>query len=336
MKKLIYLAFIFIAISACNNERVINSETNEINTGVDSDSWVLIPSGDFYSGMHEQETLIDYDYEMMVTHVTNGQFAKYLNEAMAKSTIKIVDNEIVGYYKGDKFDGYLHEFEIPEGDKLYMPVNGAGGHVKLVDNSFVVDKGYDNHPVVMVTWFGANAYVEFYGYRLPTEKEWEKAARGDDTRAYPWGDEVGGYITNYRSDKNALQRLVGGKKTRTTPVGYYNGQTHTKGGGKGSGRNSKDFVTKDNRSPYGLYDMGGNVWQWTGDDYADVHYRYMKGGSFNNYEYNLFVWARNSAGPDFYNINIGFRCARDVKVEKPTETNETDINESDNTEKSDK
>ena len=332
MRNLIYLTFIFIAVSACNNERIVNSETNEIKTGIDSDSWVLIPPGNFYSGMHEKETVLDYDYEMMITHVTNNQYAKYLNEAMAKSTIKIVENQIVGYYKGDKFDEYLHEFEITEGDKLHMPVNEAGCHVKLVDNNFVVDKGFGNHPVVMVTWFGAKAYADFYGYRLPTEKEWEKAARGDDTRAYPWGNDVGGYITNYRSDKNSLQRLIGGKKTRTTPVGYYNGQTYS----KGKGKNAKDFVTKENKSPYGLYDMGGNVWQWTGDDYADVHYRYMRGGSFNNYEYNLVVWARNSAGPDFYNINIGFRCARDVKIEKPIETDKADLEESDNSEKSQK
>ena len=67
--------------------------------------------------------------------------------------------------------------------------------------------------------------------------------------------------------------------------------------------------------------MGGNVWQWVNDDYEKVHYRYLKGGSFSNYEYNIFVWARNSAGPDYFSINMGFRCARDVKaVEAVDET----------------
>lgn len=69
--------------------------------------------------------------------------------------------------------------------------------------------------------------------------------------------------------------------------------------------------------------MGGNVWQWVGDDYKKVHYRYMKGGSFTNYEYNLFVWARNSAGPDHYSINLGFRCASDPKVERTTPADST-------------
>ena len=63
--------------------------------------------------------------------------------------------------------------------------------------------------------------------------------------------------------------------------------------------------------------MGGNVWQWLSDDYSKVHYRYMRGGSFTNYEYNIFVWARNDAGADFYNINIGFRCARDIVKAEP-------------------
>ena len=318
MKNLIYIAFVLLVFSACNSKPVVNNEINEIETGVDPNAWALVPAGVFYSGMHEKETILDYDYEIMITDVTNAQYAKYLTEALAKDSIKIIDNQVFGFYPGDKFDGYLHEMKITAGDKLYMPINKPGCHIKYVDGKFVVDKGFNNHPVVMVTWFGANAYAKFYGYRLPFEKEWEKAARGTDTRPFPWGDEIGGYITNYRSDKNSLQRLMGGKKARTTPVGYYNGRTYSRGNGK----NAKDFVTKDNRSPYGLYDMGGNVWQWVGDDYPKVHYRYMRGGSFNNYEYNLFVWARNSAGPDFCDINVGFRCARDVKKENPVKVDE--------------
>jgi len=318
MKNIIYITTLILLIFSACNEPVVNNEINRIETGINPNSWIQIPAGIFYSGMHEKETLIGYDYEMMITDVSNAQYAKYLTEALAVDSIKITDNQVFGYYPGDKFDEYLHEEEITSGNKLYMPINKLGCHIKYLNGKFIVDKGFDNHPVVMVTWFGANAYAKFYGYRLPSEKEWEKAARGTDTRPYPWGNEIGSYITNYRSDKNSLQRLLGGKTTRTTPVGYYNGKTYS----HGQGKNAKDFVTKDNKSPYGLYDMGGNVWQWTGDDYPKVHYRYMRGGSFNNYEYNIFVWARNSAGPDFYDINIGFRCAKDVKKENPVKTDE--------------
>ncbi len=314
MKKLIYIAFILLGTIACNTEIVVNETTAVIETGVDADSWITIPAGTFNSKMIFHEDEIDYDYEMMLTHVTNAQYAKYLTEALAKGTIKIHEDSIMGDYKGEPFDEYLHEEEIPAGEKLQMPLSKAGTHISLVDNAFVVDEGFDNHPVINVTWFGANSYAEFYGYRLPTEREWEKAARGhEDTRAYAWGDEISSNITNFGSGKTALQRVVGGNVARTTPVGYYNGKTYG------------DFETEDNRSPYGLYDMGGNAWQWVGDDYANVHYRYMKGGSFTNYEYNLFVWARNSAGPSHNSINLGFRCARDVKVlEATTEAIVTD------------
>lgn len=293
-----------------------SSNNSAIVTGVNPDSWVTVPSGEFFSGMHEKVTDIDYDYEIMITHVTNQQYVNYLNYALIEKTIKIVNNEVVGFYPGDKFDAYLHEEEVLPGDKLHMVIHEEGGQIILDNNVFSVADEFKNHPVVLITWFGAKAYADFYGYRLPTELEWEKAARGVDTRPYPWGDEISFTITNYASSKNALQRIMGDNAT-TTPVGYYNGNTYG------------DEKTENNISYYGLYDMGGNAWQWVGDDYPNVHYRYMKGGSFTNYEYNLFVWARNSAGPDFKSIYIGFRCARDVKVEAPVELEENtseDIN----------
>ena len=301
MKKILYISFVLIVLAACSNKTVVNTEIKNIETGVNPDTWIVIPAGPFYYGMHSLEEHIDYDYEIMATHVTNKQYAKFLNEALAAKAISLDGDSIKGHYPGDPFDGYLHEWKIPENDYILMPFGKAGSHIKLQDRTFVVDKGFENHPVVMVTWFGAKAYADFYGYRLPTEKEWAKAARGTDQRAYPWGDHINRYIANYKSTTNELQKLFGVKISRTSPVGYFNGKKY------------ENFQTEDNRSPYGLYDMGGNVWQWVGDDYPNVHYRYMRGGSFNNYEYNLFVWARNNAGPDFYNINVGFRCARDIK-----------------------
>lgn len=307
MKKLIYLFFAIIIFASCSKEVVVNSETKSIETGINPNDWVKIPAGEFLYNMHAHKEMIENDYEIMITDVTNKQYANFMNEAVAKGSIKIVGDSIKGFYPGDKFDNYLHEWEIPEGEYILMPFGEAGSHIKLKDKTFTVDKGFDNHPVVMVTWFGAKAYADFYGYRIPTEKEWAKAARGTDDRAYPWGNHINGNITNYGSSTNALQRLFGGKIARTSPVGYFNGKKYD------------DFQTEDNKSPYGLYDMGGNVWQWVGNDYPDVHYRYMRGGSFTNYEYNIFVWARNSAGPDFYNINVGFRCARDVKKQETVE-----------------
>ena len=152
-------------------------------------------------------------------------------------------------------------------------------------------------PVVLVTWFGAKAYCEFYDNRLPLEFEWEKAARGTDGRAYPWGDEIARNNANFYSSHDLFEKIVGGLGD-TTPVGFYNGQAY------------EGYQTLDSPSPYSLYDMAGNVWQWSGDIYDDTHLRYMRGGSKENYEYNLRTWTRNNAGPEYFSPNVGFRCVR--------------------------
>ena len=152
--------------------------------------------------------------------------------------------------------------------------------------------------MTMVTWFGAKAYCDFFDYRLPTEEEWEKSARGEDARPYTWGDGIETTNANYYSSHDIFEKIIGGLGD-TTPVGFYNGQTYD------------GYTTLDSPSPYGLYDMAGNVWQWAGNVYEDQHYRYMRGGSKDNYAYNLRVWTRNSAGPDYFSPAVGFRCLRD-------------------------
>lgn len=316
MKKHLYivLSLILMFSLSCSAQKSAEVEPIQfVETGVDSEAWVIIPAGEFLKGQHRHETMIEKAYEMMITDVTNEQYVRYLNEALAKGTIKIIDNQVMGFYKGDPFNGHKHEFEITAGDKLYMNLSEPGIRIKFGGNVFSVVKGFENHPVTFVTWFGANAYAEFYGWRLPSELEWEKAARGTDGRTYPWGEEISPNLANYRSSHTLFEKMLG-QNTTTTPVGFFNGKTH------------QGYETKDNQSPYGLYDMAGNVWQWCGDDYPDIHYRYMRGGSRTNYEYNLFTWARNSAGPDFYSMYIGFRCARDVQKQvdkdKRQKTNE--------------
>ncbi len=269
-----------------------------VDTGVDPEAWALIPAGPFLMGPHKEEAVIDYDYEMMVTDVTNAQFARYLNEALASGAVKLTDEGIVAYYPGDPFDGYDHEREIKAGDWLQYPVNHPDAKIVYENGTFTVKPGFENHPVTMVTWFGAKGYCEYYGWRLPTEKEWEKAARGTDGRAYPWGNEITEANANYYKSRDPFEKYLGGLG-ETTPVGFYNGGTYL------------GFQTEDSPSPYGLYDMAGNVWQWTADDYEKTHLRYLRGGSRSDYAYDLRVWTRNSAGPDYYSPSIGFRCARD-------------------------
>jgi formylglycine-generating enzyme required for sulfatase activity len=269
-----------------------------IDTGIDPAAWAQVPAGEFLMGRHDHETGLDYDYEIMITDVTNSQYARYLNEALAEGTIKIEDNEITGFYPGDDFNAYRHEEEIGAGDWPHLPIDDPGLRLEFDGQTFASMVGYENHPMVQITWFGAKAYCDFYDWRLPTEIEWEKAARGTDGRPYPWGEDIERNNANYYSSHDIFEKIAGGLGD-TTPVGFYNGQTYD------------GYETIDSPSPYGLRDMAGNVWQWTGDVYEDQHYRYLRGGAKDNYAYNLRTWTRNSAGPQHYGTNIGFRCAKD-------------------------
>lgn len=301
MKNLILLVLLFVTISCTQQVKNEVSEISFVETGVDSESWVKIPSGEFLKGQHQHETIISKDYEIMLTDVTTEQYVKFLNEALAVKSIQVVKDTVIGFYVGEPFNGFKHEFKISAGNKLYIYLKEPGIRIKFDGISFSVIRGYENHPVTFVSWFGANAFAKFYGWRLPLEVEWEKAARGVDGRTYPWGEKITSNSANYLSSHNLFEKMYGEQIT-TTPVGFFNGKIYN------------GYQTVDHKSPYGLYDMAGNVWQWCGDDYPNVHYRYMRGGSRTNYEYDLFIWAKNSAGPDFYSMYIGFRCARDVQI----------------------
>ena len=295
----LFLVLFTMIIAGCASGVSKPSTTPQFDSGVDPDAWAFVPAGEFLMGQHEHETNVDYNYEVMVTDVTTAQFADYLNQALSDGSIQILDEQIVGYYPGDQFNAHEHEMEIPPGDWLHLPLNDPGVRLDFDGSTFTPQDSYENHPVTMVTWFGAQAYCDYFGYRLPTEVEWEKAARGTDGRPFPWGDEIETRNANYYSSHDIFEKIIGGLGG-TTPVGFYNGST------------LDDYTTLDSPSPYGLYDMAGNVWQWTGDVYQNQHYRYMRGGSKDTYAYNLRVWTRNSAGPEYYSPGVGFRCARNT------------------------
>ncbi len=269
----------------------------QFDPGISSEAWATIPAGEFLFGQHNKNVNIPYAYEIMVTLVTNTQYAAYLNKALTDGKVKIVNNQIVGYYPGDQFTGKRHEKEIKAGDYLHVPIGDQDLRLAYDGKSFGVKAGYENHPVVAITWFGAKAYCEYYGWHLPTEVEWEKAARGTDGRAYPWGNDIALNQANFYASRDPFEAGLGAQGN-TTPVGFYNGKAYN------------GYQTLDAPSPYGVYDMAGNVWQWTADVYEGLHYRYMRGGSKGNYEYNLRVWSRNSAEPDYYGPSTGFRCVR--------------------------
>ncbi len=291
----IILAMTIILVSCAPVD--LNAPIPTYDTGIDPNAWAQIPAGEFHFGQHEDIASTD-TYEIMVTDVTAQQYADFLNAALADGSVKVDGEQIVGYYPGDEYNGVKHEEKIEAGDWLFIPLDDSSQRIKFDGKTFTVESGYENHPMTSVTWFGAWGYCGYYKYRLPTEMEWEKAARGTDTRPFPWGDDIARENANYYSSRDPFEDMSS-FGSRTSPVGFYNG------------RNYDGYQTIDSASPYGLYDMAGNVWQWTGDVYKGMHYRFMRGGSKDVYDMDLRVWVRNNATPTYFSPGVGFRCVRD-------------------------
>ena len=301
MKRLFLTLSLLIALLASCAPVDLNAPIPTYDTGIDPNSWAQVPAGEFYFGQHNEVASTDA-YEIMVTNVTTSQYADFLNAALADGYVKMDGEQIVGFYPGDEFRGVKHEEKIEAGDWLFIPLNDPSQRVKFDGETFTVQQGYENHPMTMVSWFGAWGYCGYYEARLPTEMEWEKAARGpadgkNPDRPFPWGDEIQRENSNFYSSRDPFEDMssVG---SRTSPVGFYNG------------KNYDGYQTLNSASPYGLYDMAGNVWQWTGNIYEGMHYRFMRGGSKDTYDMDLRVWVRNNATPTYFSPGVGFRCVK--------------------------
>jgi formylglycine-generating enzyme required for sulfatase activity len=221
-----------------------------------------------------------------------------LRAAQASGKVHTNSDEIVGPYPGDVFHRVKHEVEIPADDYIFVPLNDPASRFTYDGSGFNSLPGYENHPMTNVSWFGAWGYCGYNSYRLPTELEWEKAARGStDNRPFPWGEEIALNNSNYYASRDPFEEMSS-YGSRTTPVGFFNGQ------------NYDGYQTINSASPYGLYDMSGNVWQWTGNIYEGQHYRYLRGGSKDTYDMDLRLWVRNNSTPTYFSPDVGFRCAR--------------------------
>ena len=274
----------------------------EIKHQKDSSAMVLVPAGDFIMGTsdsqldeitrwkrnlreifrHEQPQHIVYldSFYIDKYEVTNAQFEKFVTD-----TGYITDAEQEGW-------GYVWE-----GYNEWPRIRGANWRSPLGPGSTIQSKM--NHPVIQVSYNDAVAYAEWAGKRLPTEAEWEKAARGTDGRLFSWGNVW---------DPKKLNSWEAGPHT-TTSVGSY----------------------PDGASPYGAHDMLGNVWEWVADWYYAAYYakslnqpnprgptqgvhRVLRGACWQNTRDVARCAHRDNyvSVPDFRVHLGGFRCAKSL------------------------
>jgi formylglycine-generating enzyme required for sulfatase activity len=251
---------------------------------------VTIPSGDYTYGENDQTQTIGSDFEIMKYQVTNAEYLVYLEEALANGDITVNGNSVQGYYEGDEYTGSgtqtFYALGSPSNyNYARISYNGVNFIINEPDG-FTVGE-YDTHPVVYVTWYGANAFALHYGMRLPTEYEWEKTARGNTGNNYPWGNSITGANANYNGSGDPWE-------LGTTPIGYYDGI---------------NAGTTNSPSPYGAYDMAGNVWEWT-DSWYNSSNRVLRGGGWSNYTSLLQSWYRGTDDPSPASGGYGFRCSR--------------------------
>jgi len=180
---------------------------------------------------------------------------------------------------------YLDKYEVTTAQYAKFMADTGRKEPRYWQTSVPVSNG--QKPVVGVDWNDADAYCRHYGKRLPTEQEWEKAARGTDGRTYPWGNE-----------EPTSRHANFGRGSDFQNYGVLVNVGSLEAG----------------KSPYGIYDLAGNVWEWTSSDYDNSgQYKVDRGGSWNGTADFLRSSLRDNVYPSIRLSYRGFRCAQDAR-----------------------
>jgi len=217
-----------------------------------------------------------FNAQMSKYETTNAQYCQFLNAALASNDI-IVDGSSV---KGDSgpYSGQVYYNLAGTGSTYNGATNGGAVRINWTGSSFTVDNGFENHPVTYVSWYGATAFCNYYGWRLPTEWEWQAVADYNGTFSYGCGTSINNSIANYLGSNHPYGTIKAGA------FGTYG---------------------------YGMCDMAGNVMEWTSSTY-NVSFYVLRGGSWNDsgdycavsptYQYHYWPYISSSY--------IGFRVCR--------------------------
>lgn len=312
---------IFLLISQVFQNTKSDSDLGDIKfREKDSMEMVFVPSGTFLMGSsNKQIDMAMDDCKKMYHGESDCQRHIYLRQEQPQHEVYL---DAFWIDKTEITNAQYCRFLNTEGNKTINGVKwfepGAGhrgviyGHIQETDRVFTPEVGYENYPVIEVSWYGAKAYCDWVGGRLPTEAEWEYAAKGTSNNMYPWGSEFNGNLANYRDSTFNFDNM--GKDTsfsdgysQWAPVGTY----------------------PDGASWCGALDMAGNVHEWVNDWYSDDYYsisskenpngpengtlKISKGGSWYDPGWHVRCSYRKILTPSSARMHwIGFRCVMPI------------------------
>jgi hypothetical protein len=213
---------------------------------------------------------------------TNAQYCQFLNAALASGDITVSGDTVLGANgsnSGADFAGQIYYNLAGPGYSYTNVTNGGAARINWTGSSFMVDPGFENHPVTYVSWYGATAFCNYYGYRLPTKWEWHAVADYDGSFIFGCGTTINNSIANYSGSIHP---------EGTTTVGAF--------GAYG----------------YGMCDMAGDVFEWTST--PDGMYYFDCGGSFYDAsQYCQISFCRRNPPID-NNWDLGFRAVLNINV----------------------
>jgi len=276
--------------------------------------------GDSFSEGYSDElpvhTVTLSSFKMSKYEITNAQFAEFLNSAYPDQI-----KEVGGVIYAASDTGNSYPFFSTSSAPTGSPDYGEYSQIDFSGDVFTVlfKDGRDmiNDPVVVVSWYGANAFCDYYGYVMPTEAQWEYAARGGlSGNRFPWGDTINHDYANYRANGSAYSY-------DTSPYTSYTYHPTWNDGISPYTSSVGSFAANG----YGLHDIAGNVWEWCSDWYSSSYYSsspssdptgpttgsycIVRGGRWGGSAYYCRVADRYDYDPNDCDYALGFRVCMD-------------------------